>query len=74
MSTEYTGRTIDITPTWSDILPALLAIIANATTYEARKAAEDELRRMARLADKFVEVCRSDAAGNETVRLIAGKV
>lgn len=45
---------IDMTPTWSGILPALIAIIANGETVEARKTAEAELRRMAGLADRYV--------------------
>jgi hypothetical protein len=48
------AKTIDLTPTWSGILPALLAVIANGETVEARKAAEQELARMARIADKYV--------------------
>ena len=45
---------INLTPTWEGILPALLAIIANGETVEARKTAEQELRRMARLSDAYV--------------------
>jgi hypothetical protein len=51
-------KTVDLTPTWSGILPALLAVIANGETVEARKAAEAELRRMAAIADKYVELGR----------------
>ena len=46
---------INLTPTWEGILPALLAVVTNGETVEARKTAEDELRRMARLADAYVE-------------------
>jgi hypothetical protein len=48
-------ETIDMTPTWSGLLPALLAVIQNAETVEGRKAAEAELMRMARIADRLVE-------------------
>lgn len=47
-------KSIDLTPTWLAILPALLAVIANGDTVEARKAAEGELLRMAGLADALV--------------------
>jgi hypothetical protein len=48
---EKTVETIDLTPTWSEILTALLAVIVNGETFEARNTAHAELRRMARLAD-----------------------
>lgn len=44
---------IDMTPTWSGILPALLASVEDGTP-EGRKIAIDELERMARIADKYV--------------------
>jgi hypothetical protein len=47
-------KTIDMTPTWEGILPALIAVIENGTTGEARANALNELRRMAQLADKHV--------------------
>jgi hypothetical protein len=46
-------KTIDLTPTWEGILPALLAIIQNGKT-EGRAIALAELRRMAQLADAYV--------------------
>ena len=55
---EYAGEYIDITPTWSGILPALLAILQDGETLEARGQAVIELRRMARLADRYVEHVR----------------
>jgi hypothetical protein len=48
---DPTVRTIDITPTWSGVLPLLVELATNATTVEARKDAEAELRKMARAAD-----------------------
>jgi hypothetical protein len=44
-------KTIDITPTWREILPALLALLEMPQT---RQTALDELTRMARLADAQV--------------------
>lgn len=57
-------ETIDLTPTWEGILPAYIEMIersghaADSVTtrriWEARKTAEAELRKMARLADAYV--------------------
>jgi hypothetical protein len=57
-------ESITITPTWAGILPALLAIITNAETVEARKVAEAELLRMARLADLYVASVKSGEVEN----------
>ena len=46
---------IDVTPTWSQILPALLALLETGTA-EGRRTARDELERMAALADRLVEL------------------
>lgn len=45
-------RYIDVTPTWSGILPALLFAL-DAGTPEGRKIAREELARMARAADAY---------------------
>jgi hypothetical protein len=45
-----TAETIDLTPTWTGILPALLAVYANMRP-ESVSTARTELERMARLAD-----------------------
>jgi hypothetical protein len=47
-------QSIDLTPTWEGILPALLAIIEGSKHTAARNSAMAELRRMAQLADKYV--------------------
>ena len=44
-------QTIDITPMWREILPALLALLEMPQTHQT---ALDELTRMARLADAQV--------------------
>ena len=44
--------TIDLTPTWAAILPALLAVIKDGTPEGQRMAAE-ELHRMAEAADRW---------------------
>lgn len=45
-------QTIDLTPTWSALLPALLAVVKDGTE-EGRTAAVSELRRMAQAADQL---------------------
>lgn len=45
-------KTIDCTPTWSGILPVLIALLQNSRT---RKDGTIELERMAKLADKYVQ-------------------
>lgn len=52
-------KTIDITPTWSAVLPILLHIARNGTDQNAMREIEKEFRRMAELADKWVEYCKS---------------
>ena len=51
------AQTIDATPTWAAILPALLAVLENGTA-EGRAMAREELARMARAADLAGE-CRA---------------
>ena len=50
-----TTKTIDLTPTWSEILPALLAIYEHGD----RQTAVDELRKMAKLADLYNEMVKA---------------
>ncbi len=49
-----TKKTVDLTPTWQGILPALLTLLQSDNP-KSRQVAESELRRMAGLADGFVE-------------------
>lgn len=46
-------QTVDITPTWSAILPLLLAVYKDGN-FQGIKEAEGELKRMAQLADLYV--------------------
>jgi hypothetical protein len=48
------NQTIDCTPTWTESLPLLLRILKDGTTAEGRKIAEEELFRMAQVADAHV--------------------
>ena len=54
-----TTQTVDLTPTWSEVLPAILAVITNPkSSPESRKIMYSELSRMAGLADGYVELQR----------------
>lgn len=48
-------KTINIRPTWSGILPMMLAVISNPkASKESRKVIIEELERMATYADNWV--------------------
>lgn len=47
-----TVRTVDLTPTWSELVPLLAAMIQ---TPETRVTALEEMRRMAEAADRWNE-------------------
>ena len=49
---SYTTTTVDITPTWEALLPALVHCASHGTTVESRTMAMEELLKMARLADQ----------------------
>ena len=51
--------TIDLTPTWESILPALL-IMHGDGSYVAKQTAREELARMAKIADQFVAGQKGD--------------
>ena len=50
MTTQY----VDMTPSWEGLLPYLLTIMRDGTT-EGQKLARQELTRMAKMADRYVE-------------------
>jgi len=54
-----TTDTIDITPTWVGILPALLAVIQNGTP-QGRAAATEELQRLAATVDAMNAAARKE--------------
>jgi hypothetical protein len=54
-------RTIDMTPTWSDIAPVLFRIIRDADKSDSLRTAYDELLRMAALADRAVAAAKAEA-------------
>ena len=50
-------QTIDITPMWREILPALISLLENPTTHEV---ALEELQRMAGAADRYIALVKAD--------------
>lgn len=44
-------ETIDMTPTWAELMPILVEVAANGATVEGRKQAMTELKRLASIAD-----------------------
>jgi hypothetical protein len=52
------SRYIDITPSWSSIAPALIDVLLHTKDYNTREDLESEIKRMAKLADCWVEHCK----------------
>ena len=52
MNAEKAAETIDMTPTWAGLLPALLAL-AEGSTAAGKKTAREEFARMAQAADNW---------------------
>lgn len=52
------NNTIDVTPTWSDMLPVFLAVLKNG---DSNGVAKEELTRMAAIADKYVREAKERA-------------
>lgn len=50
-------KTIDLTPTWQEILPALITLLENPQTHQV---ALDELSRMAGLADGYIQLFKEN--------------
>lgn len=62
IKTDGEGRQyIDMTPTWGEILPTLLAIVTDGDA-KGRAFAREELARMAGLADRFTAARKAFAA------------
>lgn len=59
-----TTRTLDITPTWSAILPVLILALEQGNE-EGKHAAREELARMAKIADAHVEQTKGKKDGND---------
>ena len=55
MNDQTVIKTIDVTPTWESIVEVLMLALTNGTE-NGREIAREELRRMAKIADKFVAI------------------
>lgn len=53
---KKSGGTLDLTPSWAEVLAYCLAIIDTSDDPEAIKICAQELLRMAQIADAFVEL------------------
>lgn len=49
-------KTIDVTPKWEGLLPALLILWSTGLTAKTRQDAKEELKNMARAADRYNEL------------------
>ena len=58
-------RTIDATPTWAGLMPALIAVIENGTA-EGRDNAVAELMRLAQAADSYIAADKANAKQRAT--------
>jgi hypothetical protein len=66
-------RRLDATPTWEGLVRPLIALVHEGETYESRQMAKGELRRMARLADCWVEYRKEQLKAEEAEREAAAK-
>lgn len=57
------SMTIDITPTWEELVPLLVQVAANGETRKARETAMDELKRLARAVDEM----NAEAKAQQTI-------
>lgn len=55
------ARTLDLTPTWAGLMPALIALLQDGTA-EGQKTAREELARLARGMDSANAAARSEEA------------
>lgn len=53
-------KTINLTPTWEGVLPALIQLLGTGR-FEAIKTANEELARMAKLADAYVKLVKTNS-------------
>jgi hypothetical protein len=57
-----TTKTIDMTPTWESLIPAILLIIRSSKQADAQNMIQQELVRMAQAADKWNTYCKENDA------------
>lgn len=47
-------KTIDMTPTWQSLVLTMARLYVDGDSFESRRIAQEELTRMARIADEYV--------------------
>jgi len=62
-------NTINLTPTWSGIMPAIIAVLENGT-HQGKIIAIEQLTKMAAVADKMVEQERAEEASKTYTVLV----
>ena len=63
-----TTETIDLTPTWTGILPMLLMALDHGTP-TGKHLAKVELTRMAALADKYAAIEKADFEAEKALKM-----
>ena len=63
--TKESIEVIDITPTWSGLLPALIEVAVNGTTIEGRRNAMSALKDMAGTADAYAAMLKKVSTTDE---------
>jgi hypothetical protein len=49
-------KAIDISPTWLGVAPVMIEIIKSSNSPKSIQVANEELLKMARVADKYIEI------------------
>jgi len=63
-------KVIDLTPTWEEVVGALLVVIKNGNS-EGRKIAEQEIRNMAKVADLHVKMTDAEKVKQEKLEKLS---
>jgi hypothetical protein len=58
-------KTIDMTPTWEGLVPALIHILQHSESESSKRNIADELTKMARAADLWNAHCKEQNAALE---------
>jgi hypothetical protein len=67
-------KTIDMTPTWASLVPALIHILQHSESESSKHDIADELTKMARAADRWNAHCKEQIAVLEQVAIAGQEV
>ena len=59
MKTKKSTQTIDLTPSWVSLVLPMLAVVENAKDAKNRHYIKQEFVKMAKLADKYVQLTKN---------------